>query len=79
MVRPVDGSIAANTPSDVTVYRTPFTTNGVSSNPPGRDSGLALTMALSGDGQRQATSSCVTLVRLIWLSAEYRLLPASPP
>ena len=51
---------------------------GVSWNPPGLDVGLAFTISLSGELQRQAISRLLTLARVICASGEYFVLAPSP-
>ena len=62
--------MAATWLDDVLTYRTPPTINGVASLAQVRISGREAISSRSGDTQRQAMRSCLTLSRVIWSSEE---------
>ena len=64
-VRPVVASMAATWLADVLTYRTPPTINAVASFAHVRIPGCEAISSRSGDVQRQAIRSCLTLSRVI--------------
>ena len=73
-------SNASTSPMPFGIYPTPFTITGAAVETlEKRTSGSSAKYALSTSGRRHATWSVPTLSASIWSSAEYFVLPRSPP